>query len=135
MSLLLIILLVVLLAGGGFGYQDTGYGDIGMYTGSQGGMTPGGMSDTGTSGSGKPSYGGTPFDETESSQFEDIPDIASSQPGSLSSQPSSQSFDRPEMDLSDDLSASSEPKPIRDDDLNTIGRNDPSIDDPKNKPR
>jgi len=104
--------------GRGFGYEDAGYGDIGMYAGTQREM-----SDTGTSGFG----GSSSFNEPRRSQIEDIPDIASSQPGSPSSLPQSQILDEPTLDAA-------ESKPIRDDDLNTIGRNDPSFDNPS-KPR
>ncbi|MGC1275807.1 MAG: hypothetical protein WBC44_19040 [Planctomycetaceae bacterium] len=76
-------------SGDEFGYRDEGFGDIGMYAGSQRGM---------------------------STQAEDIPDVTSSQPGSSSSMPTSQSTDMP--------------KPIRDDDLGTIGRNEPTTTDP-----
>lgn len=81
-------------SGDAFGYRDEGYGDIGMYAGSQEG--------------------------TLSSQTEDIPNVTSSQPGSTGTLPTSQSIDTPE--------------PMRDDDLGTIGRNEPTSTNP-NKPR
>lgn len=72
-----------------FGYRDEGFGDIGMYAGSQHGM---------------------------STQAEDIPNVTSSQPGSPTSATTSQSIDKP--------------NPIRDDDLGTIGRNEPTTTNP-----
>lgn len=116
-----------------YGYRDTGYGDVGMYAGSD--VEP--YSRTEPFGTlGDTTLGDAdltpdlPRESASLTRNEDIPDVTSPQPGSYPPvTPSGTFFEETERET-----VKTNPTAAQDDDLNTIGRNEPSDTNP-NKPR
>ncbi|HEX6986109.1 MAG TPA: hypothetical protein VF170_12080, partial [Planctomycetaceae bacterium] len=144
-----------------YGYRDAGYGDVGMYAGSDvepyGRTEPFGMTGESTLGSdvtgdadrldeitglaprsreNRGQLGDAdmvpdlPREEASLTRNEDIPDVTSPQPGSYPPVTPSGTF----FESTSGQADKTNPTATRDDDLGTIGRNEPSATNP-NKPR